>query len=144
MVGVSRGAIDPITGLLAGRTALLEACKAGITCVVITQRTSVVPALTKVMVLRDGQVEAFGPKEEVFQQQIRQATPSANPVRPAASGSPAPEGAKPSDTPQAENGGSTSMQPEPAPFQAGAARTVGSPITVTGRLGMNVASEPHR
>lgn len=63
--------------------ALLEARNAGITCIVVTQRTSVLPVLTKVMVLREGRIEAFGPKEEVLQQQIRQAIP------PPASGVPA-------------------------------------------------------
>jgi ATP-binding cassette subfamily C protein len=53
--------------------ALLQARGAGITCVVITQRTSVMPALTKMMVLREGQIEAFGPKDEVMQSQIRPA-----------------------------------------------------------------------
>lgn len=58
--------------------ALVEARKAGITCVVITQRTSIMPALTKLMILREGRVEAFGPKEEVLQGQIRPA-PNAAP-----------------------------------------------------------------
>jgi ATP-binding cassette subfamily C protein len=53
--------------------ALLQARGAGITCVVITQRTSVLPALTKMMVLREGRIEAFGPKDEVMQGQIRPA-----------------------------------------------------------------------
>jgi ATP-binding cassette subfamily C protein len=63
-------------------TALIEARKTGITCVVITQRTSVVPALTKVMVLREGRIEAYGPKEEVLQSQIRQAAPAQAPAAP--------------------------------------------------------------
>ncbi|WP_088347609.1 MULTISPECIES: type I secretion system permease/ATPase [Rhodomicrobium] len=53
--------------------ALRQAHAAGITCVVITQRASVVSALTKMMVLREGRIEAFGPKEEVLQSQIRPA-----------------------------------------------------------------------
>ena len=53
--------------------ALRQAHAAGITCVVITQRASVVPALTKMMVLREGRIEAFGPKDEVSQSQIRPA-----------------------------------------------------------------------
>ncbi|WP_163271094.1 type I secretion system permease/ATPase [Chelativorans alearense] len=53
--------------------ALHEARAAGITCVVITQRTSVLPALTKMMMLRDGKIEAFAPKEEILHRQIRPA-----------------------------------------------------------------------
>lgn len=53
--------------------ALLQARRAGITCVVITQRVNVMPALTKMMVLRAGRIEAFGPKDEVMQGQIRPA-----------------------------------------------------------------------
>ena len=49
--------------------ALKKAHDAGITCVVITQRASVVPALTKIMTLRDGRIDAFGPKEEILAQQ---------------------------------------------------------------------------
>lgn len=64
--------------------ALLQAHQAGITCIVITQRTSVVPALTQVMVLRDGRIEAFGPREQVLAQQIRTATSGGQPVAPAA------------------------------------------------------------
>jgi PrtD family type I secretion system ABC transporter len=63
--------------------ALVEARKAGITCVVITQRTSVVPALTQLMVLREGRIEAYGPKEEVLQSQIRQAAPAQGQAAPA-------------------------------------------------------------
>jgi ABC-type protease/lipase transport system fused ATPase/permease subunit len=40
------------------------------TCVIITQRASVLSALTKMMVLREGRIEAFGPKEEILQSQI--------------------------------------------------------------------------
>jgi PrtD family type I secretion system ABC transporter len=54
-------------------TALKQAHAAGITCLIITQRTSVVPALTKMMVLRDGRIEAFGPKDEILHRQIQPA-----------------------------------------------------------------------
>ncbi len=69
--------------------ALLQARGAGITCIVITQRASVMPALTKMMVLREGRIEAFGPKDEVMQTQIRPAgqavtrTPVPGPPKPA-------------------------------------------------------------
>jgi ATP-binding cassette subfamily C protein len=50
--------------------ALGQARRAGMTCVIITQRASVLSALTKMMVLREGRIEAFGPKEEILQSQI--------------------------------------------------------------------------
>lgn len=53
--------------------ALVQAREAGILCVVITQRTSIMPALTKLMILRDGRIEAFGSKEDVLQSQHRPA-----------------------------------------------------------------------
>jgi ATP-binding cassette subfamily C protein len=57
-------------------TALKDAQAAGITCVVITQRTSVVAALTKMMVLRDGRIEAYGPRDAVLPAQIKPAPQS--------------------------------------------------------------------
>ena len=58
-----------------GEQALIAALKAaqeaGITCVVITQRTNVLPAMTKMMVLREGRVEDYGPRDEVMQRQMR-------------------------------------------------------------------------
>lgn len=50
---------------------LRQARDLGITCVVITQRASVMPALTKIMVLRDGRIEAFGTKDEVMPIAVR-------------------------------------------------------------------------
>ncbi|WP_011579961.1 MULTISPECIES: type I secretion system permease/ATPase [Chelativorans] len=69
--------------------ALQKARAAGITCVIITQRSSVVPALTKMLVLRDGRIEAFGPKEEVLHRQV-QPSPEASkiPATNPATGSP--------------------------------------------------------
>jgi ATP-binding cassette subfamily C protein len=55
--------------------ALGQARDAGITCVVITQRASVLSALTRMMVLREGRIEAFGPKEEILRGQIASASP---------------------------------------------------------------------
>jgi ATP-binding cassette subfamily C protein len=51
--------------------ALKDAHAAGITCVVITQRPSVLMVMTKVMIVRDGRIEAFGAKEDVLQPQVR-------------------------------------------------------------------------
>jgi ATP-binding cassette, subfamily C, bacterial exporter for protease/lipase len=60
----------------AGEQALLgmvQQLKAGgATVVLITHRTAVLPACDKLLVLRDGQVAAFGPRDEVLQQ-LRQA-----------------------------------------------------------------------
>jgi ATP-binding cassette subfamily C protein len=57
--------------------ALRRAHAAGITCIVITQRASVVSALTKMMVLHEGRVHSFGPKEEMLQSKLRPAAPAA-------------------------------------------------------------------
>jgi ATP-binding cassette subfamily C protein len=48
--------------------ALKMAGKAGITCIVITQRTSLNAAIDKFLMLRDGRMEAFGARDEVLQQ----------------------------------------------------------------------------
>ncbi|ESR23897.1 type I secretion system permease/ATPase [Lutibaculum baratangense] len=77
-----------------GEQALIQALKdahaAGITCVVITQRTSIVPALTKVMVLRDGRIEDYGPRDEVLQRQMRaQGAAAAGQVAPRPANAPA-------------------------------------------------------
>ncbi|SOE17222.1 ATP-binding cassette subfamily C protein [Hoeflea halophila] len=53
--------------------ALRQAQSSGMACVIITQRTSVLPALSKMMLLRDGQIEAFGSKDEVMKSLIRPA-----------------------------------------------------------------------
>lgn len=77
-------------------SALIAAGKAGITCVVVTQRTSLLPAVNKLMVVRDGRVEAFGPRDEVLQQQANAAAPTRPAVgQPVAANSPAPELARP-------------------------------------------------
>jgi len=48
--------------------ALIEAGRAGITCIVITQRTSLNAAIDKFLMMRDGYMEAFGPRDDVLQQ----------------------------------------------------------------------------
>lgn len=63
------------SGDTAFMTALKNAQNAGITCIVVTQRSSVVPMLTKIMTLRDGRIEAFGPKDKVLEQQKSQLKP---------------------------------------------------------------------
>jgi ATP-binding cassette, subfamily C, bacterial exporter for protease/lipase len=46
---------------------LLELKRRGSTTVIITHRSSVLPAADKILILRDGQLAAFGPRDEVLQ-----------------------------------------------------------------------------
>lgn len=66
--------------------ALIAAGKAGMTCIVITQRTSLNAAIDKFLMLRDGRVEAFGPRDEILQQTQANARPApkVEPAMPAA------------------------------------------------------------
>ena len=54
----------------AGEAALVKAVealkKAGCTVVLITHRTSIISSVDKILLLRDGQVAAFGPRDEVI------------------------------------------------------------------------------
>lgn len=67
--------------------AVLELKKRGSTVVLITHRTSVLKAVDKLMLLRDGQIQMFGPRDDILralsnaaqQQQVQ-----ANPAAPAA------------------------------------------------------------
>ena len=47
---------------------LMQLKKRGATVLVITHRTSIMPAADKLLMLRDGQVAAFGPRDEVLAQ----------------------------------------------------------------------------
>jgi ATP-binding cassette, subfamily C, bacterial exporter for protease/lipase len=47
-------------------SAILEAKARGTTFVVMTHRTSIFPVVDKILVLRDGQVQAFAPRDEVL------------------------------------------------------------------------------
>lgn len=71
----------------AGERALLQTLLAlksrGVTLVVMTHRTSVLPAIDKMLVLRDGQVAGFGPRDEVL------AALQGRPAVPAAAAAPA-------------------------------------------------------
>ncbi|MCI0518309.1 MAG: ATP-binding cassette domain-containing protein, partial [Woeseiaceae bacterium] len=79
----------------AGEAALVSAIRQlrsdGKTVVVITHRTSVLTAIDLLLVLRDGQVQGFGPPAEVLAalnlsaQQSRQQTGSVSPVKLASS-----------------------------------------------------------
>ena len=70
-----------------GDQALIDALgmarEAGITCLVVSQRASIMPAVTQVMMLRDGRLEDFGPRDEVLQKQIRPVGRVPSPAGPA-------------------------------------------------------------
>ena len=70
-----------------GDQALIDALgmarEAGITCLVVSQRASIMPAVTQVMMLRDGRLEDFGARDEVLQKQIRPVGRVPSPAGPA-------------------------------------------------------------
>lgn len=76
----------------AGEAALLHTMRLlkaqGATQVVITHRTSVLPVVDRMLVLRDGQVQAYGPRDEVLAALSRAAQPA--PAAPAPAGAPLP------------------------------------------------------
>lgn len=80
----------------AGEAALLRMVQqlkaSGATVIVITHRTAVLPVCDKLLVLRDGQLAAFGPRDEVMAQ-LRQAAEQA--ARPAARPAAGPAAARP-------------------------------------------------
>lgn len=81
-----------------GERALYETLRSlkarGTTCVVITHRLALLGAVDKVLMLRDGQVQAFGPRDQVFAALQRLA---ANTPRPRMTVAPAPGRATPAD-----------------------------------------------
>ena len=54
--------------------------------IAVTQRTGLVRALSKLMVLKEGRIEAYGPRDEVLQQQMRAATVANGPQTPPQNG----------------------------------------------------------
>jgi ABC-type protease/lipase transport system fused ATPase/permease subunit len=60
-----------------GEQALLATMHAlkgeGVTVVIVAHRTSLLVGVDKVLVLREGNVEAFGPRTEVLQRVVRRA-----------------------------------------------------------------------
>jgi ATP-binding cassette subfamily C exporter for protease/lipase len=85
----------------AGEQALVETLRrlkaAGTTLVVITHRTSVLAAVDRMLVLHEGQVKAYGPRDEVLAALAKGATGAVPPPRNAAEtrgGAPLPQGAR--------------------------------------------------
>lgn len=72
----------------AGEQALLRAIvaakKAGTTVVLIAHRPSVISVVDKILVLKDGTVEQFGPRTEIIQSVVPGATPARTAPRPVA------------------------------------------------------------
>ena len=72
----------------AGEAALVQAIqslkKEGCTVVLITHRTSIISAVDKILLLREGQVAAFGPRDEVLTAMAKAARPNV----PAVAGTP--------------------------------------------------------
>ena len=70
-----------------GEAALVRAVeslkKAGCTVVLITHRTSIVSSVDKMLILRDGQIAAFGPRDEVINALSQAARPNVPAVAPA-------------------------------------------------------------
>ncbi|SDE71987.1 type I secretion system permease/ATPase [Kordiimonas lacus] len=64
--------------------ALHTATSSGITTIVVTQRPSVLQHVSKVMVMQDGTIKEFGPKEEVMKSGVVQAVPGKAPPKAAA------------------------------------------------------------
>ena len=90
--------------------AVLEMKQRGSTVILITHRTSVLRAVDRLMLLRDGQIQMFGPRDEVLtalakaNQQIAQAQQQA--------AAPKPQPPAPTGTQAAEGGGQQPMPPE--------------------------------
>jgi ATP-binding cassette subfamily C protein len=67
-----------------GESALVSALKAagqsGMTCIVITQRTSILPAVNKLLMIKDGRIEAYGPRDEVLKNQSLNASAPGRPT----------------------------------------------------------------
>lgn len=68
----------------AGEAALVKAVealkKAGCTVVLITHRTSIISSVEKILLLRDGQAAAFGPRDEVINALAQAARPNTHAV----------------------------------------------------------------
>ena len=60
------------------RQALIGLKERGATVVIIAHRPSVLSAVDKLLVLRDGMIETFGPREEVLPK-VTRAVPSPSP-----------------------------------------------------------------
>src|SRR5262249_41205449 len=58
----------------------------GVTLIVITHRPSILTNIDKILVLRDGRVEAFGPRQEIMGRLARSTALPLTPGRPQAIG----------------------------------------------------------
>ena len=67
---------------------------AGTTVIVVTHRPALVQHVEKMLLLRDGQVEAFGPRQEVYARLLRPAQPAAGAAAPQPPAAAAAGGAK--------------------------------------------------
>ena len=77
---------DPVAGEQALTDTLVRAKQKGVTTVVITQRPALLSIVDKVLILRGGRVEAFGPPKDVLRRVMnpKPAAPSPGPEAPPA------------------------------------------------------------
>jgi ATP-binding cassette subfamily C protein len=80
-------------------TTLQRAKQKGVTVIVITQRPAVLNCMDKLLVLRAGRIEAFGPPADVLLRVVRP-VPPAQPAPPVSPVQAAPAGAEPSQLPK--------------------------------------------
>ncbi len=58
------------------KTAIENAKRLGITCIVIAHKPSLVTIMNRIMMVRDGMVEAFGPTDEILRRYVRPTEPA--------------------------------------------------------------------
>ena len=60
--------------------ALMNAKEAGMTVLVTTQRRNILGAIEKILVLRDGMIELYGPRDQVLERMAQNANPQPAPA----------------------------------------------------------------